>query len=33
MPPRLGGFAGALERELLEPLGLADTSLALEPPT
>ena len=25
-----GGFAGALERELLAPLGLADTSLALE---
>ncbi len=25
-----GGFAGALERELLVPLGLADTSLALE---
>ena len=25
-----GGFAGALERELLGPLGLADTSLALE---
>jgi len=25
-----GGFAGALERELLTPLGLADTSLALE---
>jgi len=25
-----GGFAGALERELLIPLGLADTSLALE---
>ena len=27
---RPGGFAGALERELLGPLGLADTSLALE---
>ena len=26
-----GGFAGALQRELLEPLGLADTTLALEP--
>ena len=25
-----GGFAGALERELLRPLGLVDTSLALE---
>lgn len=25
-----GGFAGALERELLGPLGLADTSLAVE---
>ena len=25
-----GGFAGALERELLDPLGLRDTSLALE---
>lgn len=25
-----GGFAGALERELLAPLGLLDTSLALE---
>ena len=25
-----GGFAGALERELLAPLGLAETSLALE---
>lgn len=25
-----GGFAGALERELLGPLGLADTALALE---
>jgi D-alanyl-D-alanine carboxypeptidase len=25
-----GGFAGALERELLRPLGLSDTSLALE---
>ena len=25
-----GGFAGALERELLGPLGLADTTLALE---
>ena len=25
-----GGFAGALERELLGPLGLSDTSLALE---
>jgi len=25
-----GGFAGALERELLQPLDLADTSLALE---
>ena len=25
-----GGFAGALERELLQPLELADTSLALE---
>jgi D-alanyl-D-alanine carboxypeptidase len=25
-----GGFAGALERELLGPLGLVDTSLALE---
>ncbi|NUT56516.1 MAG: beta-lactamase family protein [Thermoleophilia bacterium] len=25
-----GGFAGALERELLGPLGLGDTSLALE---
>lgn len=25
-----GGFAGALERELLGPLGLADTSLALD---
>ena len=26
-----GGFAGALQRELLGPLGLADTALALEP--
>ena len=26
-----GGFAGALQRELLEPLGLADTTLALGP--
>ena len=26
-----GGFAGALQRELLDPLELADTSLALEP--
>ena len=29
-PAAPGGFAGALERELLDPLGLADTSLALE---
>ena len=27
----VGGLAGALERELLGPLGLAETSLALEP--